>query len=96
MELALTDYIKPELLALVAVLYLIGIALKKNTRVRDENIPTLLGAVGILLALLWVLGSASPSDPPGWFAAIFTAIVQGTLVAGASVYCNQLVKQAKK
>ena len=32
----------------------------------------------------------------GFLVAIFTAIVQGVLVAGVSVYVNQIVKQAKK
>ena len=96
MQLDLTNYIKPELLSLCVVLYFVGVAMKKSHRIKDENIPLLLGCLGIALSLLWVLGSCPLSTPQNLFAAIFTAIVQGILVAGTSVYCNQLIKQSLK
>ena len=46
----LTDYIKPELLILIPVLYLIGMGLKKSQSVADRKIPLILGACGVLLA----------------------------------------------
>ena len=87
-------YIKPELFILIPVLYLIGVAIKKSN-IKDKFIPLLLGTVGIILALIWVLAS---SDYHGnqVFTAVFTAITQGILCAGASVYANQLVKQITK
>lgn len=91
----LKEFIKPELLVLVPVLYLIGAGLKKST-VRDKLIPALLGGVGVVLSLLWVLGT---SDLVTWrdvLLAGFSAVTQGILAAGASVYCNQLVKQGEK
>lgn len=42
----LTDYIKPELLILIPVLYLIGMGLKKSQSVADRKIPLILGACG--------------------------------------------------
>ena len=46
----LNDYIRPELLVLVPVLYLVGMGAKKSRRIDDRNIPALLGLVGIVLA----------------------------------------------
>lgn len=91
----LKEFIKPELLILVPVLYIVGIILKKSA-VRDKLIPALLGGVGVVLSLLWVLGT---SDLVTWrdvLLAGFSAVTQGILAAGASVYCNQLVKQGEK
>lgn len=91
----LKEFIKPELLILVPVLYIVGIILKKSA-VRDKLIPALLGGVGVVLSLLWVLGT---SDLVSWrdvLLAGFSAVTQGILAAGASVYCNQLVKQGEK
>ena len=62
------EYIRPELLVLVAVLYIVGKALKASQDVKDKHIPLILGGAGVFL--------------------------QGVLVAGCSVYANQLVKQA--
>lgn len=91
----LKEFIKPELLILVPVLYLIGVGMKKSA-VRDKLIPALLGGVGVVLSLLWVLGT---SDLVNWrdvLLAGFSAVTQGVLAAGASVYCNQLVRQSEK
>ena len=52
----LKEFIKPELLILVPVLYLIGVALKKS-ELKDKFIPFILGAVGVLLATIYVLAS---------------------------------------
>ena len=53
----LTDYIKPELLILIPVLYLIGMGLKKSQSVADRKIPLILGACGVLLAAVYVLAA---------------------------------------
>lgn len=82
------DFISPELLVLVPVLYIIGMGVKKTTLIPDKFIPIILGACGIVLSCLWVLGTNGVS-----IVGIFTAITQGILVAGASVYINQLIKQ---
>lgn len=96
MELNILDYIKPELLVLIPVLYFVGAGLKKAAAVADKWIPLLLGGVGIALAAVWVLAS---SPLGGWqeiLLAVFTAVVQGVLCAGGSVYANQVLKQAGK
>ena len=92
MEMNITDYIKPELLVLVAVLYIVGIALKKSA-INDRFIPAILGVAGVLLSLIYVIGTTSVTTPQEIALAAFTAVTQGVLVAGASVYVNQLIKQ---
>lgn len=90
------NYIKPELLTLIAVLYFIGIGLKNSTMVKDSRIPLALGLCGIILAILWVIGTSQVQTYQEGMIAAFTAITQGILCAGCSVYANQLVKQAIK
>lgn len=89
-------YVKPELLVLAVVLYFIGMALKKTEKVSDKYIPVVLGVVGIVLASIYVIGTVSLSGRQDIAMAIFTAIVQGVLVAGLSTYVNQIFKQINK
>lgn len=91
----LQEFIKPELVVLVPVLYIIGLAIVKS-ELQNKHIPFILMGVGIILSGLWV-GSTCPIGNAQEIAlAIFTAIVQGILVAGASVLINETIKQAKK
>ena len=91
----LNDYIKPELLVLIPVLYLVGVAIKKSA-IADKLIPWILGAVSVLLCGLWIFANSPISSAAEVATAIFTALTQGVLIAGASVYVNQLVKQTTK
>lgn len=91
----LKEFIKPELLVLIPVLYLLGNALKSST-VADKLIPCILGATSVVLCLIFIV---STSDFNGWketLMCLFSGITQGVLCAGASVYVNQLVKQTSK
>lgn len=90
------NYVKPELLVLSVVLYFIGVGLKKTQTLPDKYIPVILGGVGILLCSIWVVATSPLGTGQEIAMAIFTAIVQGVLVAGLSVYVNQTVKQIKK
>lgn len=89
------DYIKPELLILLPVLYLIGTAIKKSN-IANKFIPWILGGVAVLLCGIWVFASTPIATGAEIAIAIFTAITQGVLIAGASVYVNQLIKQTGK
>ncbi len=89
------DYIKTELLILVPVLYLIGVGLKRS-KVPDKWIPVLLGVSSVALSSVWVFATVEVFGVQEIASAIFTAVTQGILVAGASVYANQLYVQAKK
>ena len=85
------EYIKPELLILVPVLYVIGMAIKKTALIADKLIPL----AGILLSIIYVLATSDLGSPQAVAMAIFTALTQGVLVSGASVYANQIFKQFK-
>lgn len=89
------DYIKTELLILVPVLYFLGIVLKKS-KLPDKWIPIVLGVSAVILSAIWVVATVDISGLQEAASAIFTAVTQGILVAGASVYANQLYIQAKK
>lgn len=89
------DYIKTELLILVPVLYFVGMGLKKSN-FPDKWIPITLGATAVALSAIWVIATGDISGITEAAFALFTAITQGILVAGASVYANQLYVQANK
>lgn len=89
------DYIKTELLILIPVLYFIGIGIKKS-QIPDKWIPIILGVSAVVLSAIWIIATTDISGLQEIAAAIFTAVTQGILVAGASVYVNQLYIQAKK
>lgn len=86
------NYIIPELLLIVPVLWVFGWIVKEAAFINNKWIPLILGAVGVLLAVCWVYGSVEAFDST----ALFTAITQGILCAGAAVYGNQIIKQITK
>lgn len=90
------NYIKPELVVVAIVLYFIGLAIKKAETIKDNYIPYILGLISILLCGIWVLANSNLGTFQEVLMAVFTAIVQGVLVAGLSTYVNQLIKQYNK
>ena len=89
------DYIKSELLVLIPVLYFIGMGLKKSN-LSDKWIPLVLGIVSVFMSAVWVFASSDVSGVQQIVSAFFTAVTQGILAAGASVYTNQIYVQSKK
>lgn len=92
----ITNYVKPELLIVAVVLYFVGMGLKHAQAVKDKYIPPILGGIGIILCAVWVIASCPLKTGQDIAMAVFTAIVQGILVAGLSTYVNQVVKQINK
>ena len=92
---SIMSYVKPELIVVAVVLYIIGVGIKKMDVIKDKYIPCILGVLGILLCAIWVMANTSIGAVPEMLMAVFTSIVQGVLVAGLSVYGNQLIKQIK-
>ena len=90
------NYVKPELIVVAVVLYFVGMWLKKAQAVKDKYIPLILGGIGIVLCAIWVFATSTIGTGQEIAMAVFTAIVQGILVAGVSTYINQIVKQAGK
>ena len=89
------EFIKPELLILIPVLYFVGIGLKKS-KLSDTLIPLLLGGISIVLSGAWVIAASDISTLKDVAYALFVSVTQGILSAGASVYFNQLYVQSKK
>ena len=89
------DYIKTEVLILIPVLYLAGLGLKKSN-LPDKWIPAVLGISAIVLSAIWVISTCDITGVKEAASAVFTAVTQGILAAGASVYANQLYVQAHK
>jgi MFS superfamily sulfate permease-like transporter len=76
----LIEFVQEQIIVLVPVLYVIGAMLKNTPKMPDWLIPWTLLIVGILLAVL-IMG-----DP-------LQGVIQGILVAGATVMAHQLIKQ---
>lgn len=77
------QFIVDQALILVPVLYIIGMFLKNTPKVKDWTIPYILLVCGILGAVAIMGLSAS-------------AVIQGILVAGTTVFTNQLIKQTRE
>lgn len=89
------NFIKPELLILIPVLYFIGLGIKKSN-IPDKHIPLLLGIISIFLSTLWVFSTSEIKDWQDVANAVFVSITQGILTAGTTVYANQLYIQFKR
>ena len=68
------DFIKPELLVLIPVLYIVGRGFKKTSLIKDKFIPLLLGSISILLAGLYTFATSDVNGIKEITMAIFTAI----------------------
>lgn len=90
------NYVKPELIVVAIALYFLGLWLKQAAFVKDKFIPLVLGIVGIFVCGIWVMATATFATGQDIALALFTAIVQGILVAGLSTYVNQIIKQIGK
>lgn len=79
----LATYIIEKCLVLVPCLLVIGSILKGTEKVKDKYIPLILLPLGIAGSV--AIGGINVDS-----------IIQGILVTGAAVYCNQLFVQGKK
>ena len=89
------EFIKPELLILIPVLYIVGVGLKKS-KLSDTLIPLVLGGIAILLSAAWVIATSDIVTLKDIAYAMFVSVTQGILSAGSSVYINQIYIQSKK
>lgn len=90
------DFIKPELVILVPVLYFVGVGVKRSPSVKDWLTPYILGGAGVMLSVLWVVATSTLGSYREVAMAVFVALTQGVLAAGLSVYGDQLAKQWRK
>lgn len=92
----LKEYVKPELIVVAIVLYFIGMGIKNTELIKDKYIPVILGVIGVLISAIYIIATSQINGYQEVLTIIFTSIVQGILVAGASVYINQVIKQSNK
>lgn len=78
------DYILQERLILIPVLYVLAEIIKTTELVKNKYIPSIVLFFGVLLSLM--MGGLTMADN----------IIQGILVAGATVLTNQVIKQSQK
>lgn len=90
------EYVKPELLVLIIVLYFVGMGIKNTELIKDKYIPIILGVIGVIVSAIYIVATSQIKGYQEILMAIFTSIVQGIIVAGTSVYVNQVIKQTKK
>ena len=64
--------------------------------VGDNLIPIALGIFGIILSMIYVFATCEISGSKDILMGIFISLTQGILVAGCSVYFNQIYKQIKE
>lgn len=81
-----TSYLIDKMLILIPVLYIIGMMIKSTPKVKDWLIPWLLLGLGLIGAVAIGITSGIP---------LVDAIIQGILVAGVTVFTNQLIVQTK-
>lgn len=89
------NYVKPELLILIPVLYFIGDFIKRS-EIKNRFIPLVLMLIGVILCGCFVIATSEIVDVQTLAMAIFTAIAQGIIVAGMSTYVDQLLKLNEK
>lgn len=80
---AVSSFIKPELLLVVTVCWVIGYILKQTPKVPDWTIIYVVTVAAVIVVVL--MQGFSPES-----------ILQGILCGAVAVYGNQLVKQTKK
>lgn len=78
-----TKYLVENAYVLIPVLYILGNILKDLKFIADKYIPLLLLVLGILLSCAWLGFDIS-------------AVIQGILLTGITVYSNQVIKQILK
>ena len=77
------NYIVDNCLILIPVLYIVATILKNLEFIKDKYIPLILLPIGIALAI-----AIKGVD--------VNSVIQGILVAGVTVYGNQIFKQLSK
>ena len=85
------QYIKPELLVLIPVLWAIGTQLKKMQKLPDWTIPLVLVIVAITFALSFVIITEGVTA-----VAVWAGLMQGLVIWSVEGQVYQTLKQAKE
>jgi len=80
------------LLAFIPALNFLAQVLKSSFKLDPHKIPLAIGIAGVILSSIWVLAVSNIAHYQDALMAVFVALVQGLLCAGAAVYVHQLYK----
>ena len=86
------DFIRPELVILIAVLIIGGWFLKSAPGIPDWSIPFVLLLASIVITTLYVCSVLGEGYS---LASMVTAFIQAVLISGMAVYGNQVYKQIR-
>lgn len=89
------NLINPELFILVPIMWILGNFVKK-TEISTKKIPLIILIISIILSLLYVLTPTFPISGQMWYNTVINGIGQGILIAGVTVFGNELGKSFKK
>lgn len=90
MDISALEFIPKELLIMVAVVYALGMFLKKIPNMPDWMIPIVLLVLSIALTIVY---SAISLGEGFCQVAIVNGLIYGILVASVAVFTNQVIKQ---
>jgi hypothetical protein len=85
------NLVRPELLVLVALLWCIGLFLKKAPSFTQEwLIPFIMLAISIVMTILYIGFVLGEGFAPN---VIVSGIIQAVIIAAITVYSNEIIKQ---
>jgi len=86
------EFIRPELVILIAFLYCVGLFLKLNKNFKQEwTIPYILLGISLLITFAYVSVYLGEGFAPPVIVAV---VIQSVLIAAVTVFGNELLKQA--
>ncbi len=87
------DYIKPEFLVLIPVLWFIGWVIKKS-QIKNCVIPFILVALSVVLCLVYLLATSDLNGIKNVLMCVFLSFTQGVITTACAVFGDQIIKQA--
>ena len=89
MQEIIYNFISPDLLILIPVLFLISNWLKKSS-IKSSKIPYITSSIGVTLSNIYIISNIKSFNFRELSAAIFSSFCQGILISGASIFTNQI------
>lgn len=93
MDINLIELIQPDLIILIAVVYVLGLFLKKVPNIPDWLIPIVLLVAAILLTTIYKAIALTEGFTG---VTVVNSLIYGILIAGVCVFGNQIFKQTVK
>ena len=94
--MAVTDYIKPELIIVAVALYFLDMGIRKTGLVKEKFIPLIIGVSGVVICALYVFATCQCAGAADVAMAAFTSVTQVLVVSGVSIFAKQIIKGKEK